>query len=456
MKKSTQIFLSDTFFVALGGALLLALASIFYPVLFYGGLAALVILFLFTLIDRQSLRRVEQFEGRSHISKTPELGETTTVTFELNSNSQSVARLSRLRLVLPALQTLRFPKTMVTMNRRYHEGRVTFESTVVAHTRRLGFETIRELRIFARSSFGLWSRAFDAPVPESQFRVIPTRKRASEQTFRDLAAHQRLLYQGTRQILRGRSADQFHSVRKYQYPDSVRHIDHKKSARFGELMTRVYDTFFDHHLILGLDLGRSMRGTIAGSEKCDYYLAACLALAQSAVTARDRISFFGFSQQVHHLIKSTRNLQSFTPLFEGHRELTPRDEESDFTALPSIVQSISGQRSIVILFTDLAKPSVQDSLLKTLPTLAQRHLTVVVSVLDEALSLEKRLVEFTQEKVTTNDYSDLLYSYWIRDRTQSFKAQVGSFGSAVLVVSEQDWLSVVTRLYGLLRESASL
>lgn len=452
----SRLHLGERFFLVVFATLFLTLAAVFYPILLPTALAAWAGALLIGLWDLTTLSGIDDLRGGCQLPITPELGERTQVRFWVISSSKKVSRLPRIQIVLPVLETLAFPEAIVTLRRSYADGRVSGVVEVDAQTRRLGFEKIATLRLLARSPLGIWFRAFDVPVSESAFRVLPSRRQVSEQTFRDLAANQRLLYQGTRQILRGRAADQFHSVRKYQFPDSIRHIDQKKSAKFNELMTRIYDTFFDHHLVIALDLGRSMRGLIDGSYKSDYYLSACLSLAENAVKSRDRISFFGFSQKVHYLIRGSRNLQAFRPLFEGRPELRPRDEESDYTMLPTIVQGLAGQRSIVLLFTDLSKPSVLEALLKSLPAVSQRHLVVVVSVIDESLMLENRLRDFTDEASTHQDYGDLMYSYWLRDRTEVFERKVGSLGSAVLVVSEKDWLSVIGRLYGLLRSSASL
>src|SRR4029079_18914357 len=103
--------------------------------------------------------------------------------------------------------------------------------------------------------------------------------------------------------------------REYQYPDSIRHIDARKSAKYCQLMTRTYDSLLEHHLILGLDVGRSMYGRMGPSRKLDYYLSACLALAENASQSRDRLSFFAFSQKVHLTVRRSRHMADFRPLF---------------------------------------------------------------------------------------------------------------------------------------------
>ena len=221
--------------------------------------------------------------------------------------------------------------------------------------------------------------------------------------------------------MRGRAAEQFYSLRKYQFPDQIRHIDQKKTAKYGELMTRTYENFLSHHLILALDLGHSMFGTLGQSQKHDFYLAACLTLARNAIQSHDHVSFFGFSQRIHSMIRRTRSLDPFLPLYQGSAEVAPRDEEGNFDLLGPALSRVAGQRSILLIFTDASRPSVQESLLRVMPDLCQRHLTVVISLLDEAYTLERQLDAWDGGNVEMQDYSRFLYNYWIDDRSRVFR-----------------------------------
>jgi uncharacterized protein (DUF58 family) len=449
-------YFTDSFFLLLGGILLLGVASLVWPWLQPIFFLAWPLVAALTWIDRASLVDANRFKAELKIPRTPELGDNTHVEISVIPEGSTLTQLSSLSVTLPPSRTLRFDRSMARLLRHHKEGRVEYSTTVSAHAERLGFERVEAIRLWMVSRLGLWARVAQVPVEAAAFRVIPTRKKTSEQSFHQLVSQQRLLYQGSRQLLRGRSADQFHSIRKYQFPDPLRHLDHKKTAKYGQWMTRIFDTFYDHHIVLGLDLGRAMLGDIEGSSKFDFYLSACLLLAQNAVNARDRVSFFAFSQRTHSVIRNSRRISLFLPLFEGHPDLRPREEESNFELVPPTLSKLTGQRSIFLLFTDITKPSVQEALLKMLPALSQKHLTIVVSVLDRSYVLEQQVMTLADRSFDLSEYNRLLYAYWLNDRTELLRRQIAQYGGGVLMVSHHDWLSIVLKIYSLLRSSVSL
>jgi uncharacterized protein (DUF58 family) len=288
-----------------------------------------------------------------------------------------------------------------------------------------------------------------APVARG---VAPSRTTLSEQAFSELIQTQRVLHQGARLQTRTRAQDQFHSLRKYQYPDPLRHIDQKKSARLGEPVTRTFDTLRSHHLVIALDMGRALSGTIRGSAKMDYYLSAALALAENALRARDEVSFIAFSQTTHFTIRRTRSLAAFRRLFRSENMFSPRDEESDYSTIPNQLVRMAGSRSIVVVLTDLSKPSVQEGLLQALAPVCRKHLAVVASLNDREVDVEEQVLAFKQENFNEK-YPDLLYGYWLREKQSLFREHLARLGGGSIAVNDAYWMSTVERLYELLRAS---
>jgi hypothetical protein len=117
---------------------------------------------------------------------------------------------------------------------------------------------------------------------------------------------------------------------------------------------------------------------------------------------------------------------------------------------------VAGQRSIVLIFTDASRPSVQESLLRVLPEICRRHLTVVISLLDEAYTLERQLDAWDGTKLGMEDYSRFLYNYWIDDRSRVFRSHAARQAGGVVSVTEADWLSVVGKTYDMMRRSLQI
>ena len=199
-----------------------------------------------------------------------------------------------------------------------------------------------------------------------------------------------------------------------------------------------------------------MYGSLSGSSKYDFFLAACLTLAENALVSRDHVSFVAFSQKTHYLIDKARSMKPFEPLFTGHRSLAPCEVESSYLLLNETVSRLSGRRSIILILTDPTKPSVQEALLGVLPALCRRHLVCVVGLIDENFDLDRAVMSYPAGRGTAKGYAGLLYAYWLQEQVNVFRRQVARLGGGVLVVSQREWLSVVSRLYRLLRTSVAM
>jgi uncharacterized protein (DUF58 family) len=340
-----------------------------------------------------------------------------------------------------------------------------FHCQIQSSVLRLGYFELRTWPVSLDSRWSLFKRILQVDIEPIELRVMPDEVRITEEAFIELVKTQKLLLQGTRRQMRTRSADQFHSVRNYQYPDPVRFIDQKKTARYGKLMSRTYETFHSHHLVIAFDSGRSMSGEVRSSAKSDYYLSAALALAESAVHQHDQVSLFTFARTCPFVIKASRALAPFRGLYRAAPNFVARDLETDFSLIAAQVDRLSGTRAIVVILTDLSKPSVQASLLAALGPVCRKHLTVVVSLNDPQLDLEPQVLGFKSEianeslrareiaKDFKTKYADLLYSYWVHDQHQLFREKLARLGGGSIVINDSDWMSSVIRLYQLLRQS---
>jgi hypothetical protein len=78
---------------------------------------------------------------------------------------------------------------------------------------------------------------------------------------------------------------------------------------------------------------------------------------------------------------------------------------------------------------------------------------VVVSLLDEAYDLPGRVFGLEESDFDLPAYNQLLYTYWLNENERVFQRRLSARGGGVVVVPEKEWLSVVEKLYGLLRVS---
>lgn len=439
---------------------MIGIMSFVFPMALIAWIALCLLLLVAAIADRRTLAQPEDFLIEAKAPRDPRLSTETRMELRLEVLSPKVFRLSELRILAAPIPFFGFKQNRIAIKPQRNRKQEYFVEFKNVQVRELGYQQLTHWPLAMTSQFGLFVRSCQMPIEPIEFRVSPERRKLEEQAFQELIQTQKVLFQGARQINRSRSAEQFHSIRKYQFPDSLRHIDHKKSARYQQPMTRIYEAQHSHHLVLALDTGRSMLGDVRGSRKSDYYLSAALALAENALRSRDRVSLFSFADKRRSEIRSARNFASFLPLFRATPEFSPIEVQSDYGLIPKTVSQIAGSRAIVVVLTDISKSSVQDSLIEVLGQTCRKHLTVVISLSDRDNDIDAKILAFDPQSSETREiegfktlYSDLLYSYWAREKEILFRDRFARMGGGSLNVNDADWIASIEKLYSLLRTS---
>lgn len=458
---SRRLSLTPRFFAIYGLAQLAGASAFAWPPMLWAWGILSAALLAAAARDRVRLAGPDDFEGEVALPRSPRLGETCELRANFRARNARAAEQSQVEAFAPRSALLHFDKRRsAPMPSRASDG-ASFCWAFTGQVERLGYERHAALRLSAIGPAGLLRADFELPIAPLEFRVYPARSRVGEQAFARALRAQRLLL-GSRLRADSRSADQFKALRDYRYPDPIRHLDARRSARFDRPISRVFEARHESHLVIALDLGRSMQGRIRGSYKLDYYVSAALALAENAMRSRDRVSLVAFSDRIALEVSGTRSLAPFQALFRADRALSPQDAETDFSILSRRLPRLAGSRAIVAVLSDLSRPSVQDQLLRHAPALCSKHLTVAMSLADADLEPEERTLRFFDaSSAPAGDgpafraaYADLLHAHWSAERLASFRARFARFGGGTLAIDDEAWMEAAIRLYGLLRSSA--
>lgn len=441
-------YLTARFLAYFMGVQLVGLLALRFSLLFELYLVSALYLAYLTWRDRSELSEQQLTLSELELSRVMELGYEGIVRLTLGGALPA----GELRWLPPKSDLLFFAGEPQRFSQHHdNPGQISSEHSFRAI--RLGSDRLERLRLQAFSSRRLWFELVEFRELEQYFRVSPPYREIPESELARIALRQGVFAQGQHTLLRQRAADQFRSLREYRYPDSVRRIDPRKTAKFQRLMTREYDSGERHHLVLGLDLGRDMVGGVSDSHKVDYYLAVCFALAKFAVSQGDRVSFIAFSQRIHLELLNGQRLSDFYALQSGDSRLRPETVESSFELFGSALARAARQRSIVLLFTDFSKPAVQQTLLAALAPIGQKHLTSAVSLVEDRYELRQVLSDSSEQLLAGPGYARLLYSYWLADSLRTFQTHASQSGAGALAIPEQYWLSAALKVYALLRSS---
>ncbi|WP_179872413.1 DUF58 domain-containing protein [Microcella indica] len=196
-------------------------------------------------------------------------------------------------------------------------------------------------------------------------------------------------------MVRGQGTE-FDSLREYVRGDDVRSIDWRATARRSggpgpsggpaqTLMVRTWRPERDRHVVMIVDSGRTSAARIADETRIDTAFESTLLLSALADRAGDRVDVAVFDRRVRGRVQGSRGAELLTRLVETMAPIDPELLETDWSAVPALVRSMTSQRALVVLATPLESPGATRALLAMLPQLTAKHLVVVASVTDPAL-----------------------------------------------------------------------
>jgi len=176
---------------------------------------------------------------------------------------------------------------------------------------------------------------------------------------------------------------EFESLRDYVPGDELRRIDWKATARHAQPIAREYDIERSQHVILCLDLGRSMASDLGLMTKVDHAVNAATLLAYVAARGGDWVGLYAFAQAP--VIYVPPRKQQFPRVLDSLYGLQPQATESNYHRSFMEAAHRIRKRSLVVLFTDLPDPDSSARLLRYVTLLTQRHLVLCAALSDYEL-----------------------------------------------------------------------
>ncbi|BDZ45993.1 lipoprotein [Naasia aerilata] len=249
---------------------------------------------------------------------------------------------------------------------------------------RRGERRTEQVTIRAVGPLGLWARQATLAAPGA-VRVLPPFN--SRRHLPSRLARLRELDGRTSVMIRGQGTE-FDSLREYVRGDDVRSIDWRATARRGparagqQVMVRTWRPERDRRVVLVLDSGRTSAARVEDEPRLDTAFEAALLLAALATRAGDRIDLLAFDRRVRARVQGVSGAELLSRMVDAMAPLEPDLIETDWTAVPGQVRSITSQRSLVVLLTSIDASGSSRGLLSVLPQLTRRHMVVVASVTD--------------------------------------------------------------------------
>jgi uncharacterized protein (DUF58 family) len=249
--------------------------------------------------------------------------------------------------------------------------------------RRSGALTIR-----ARGPLGLAARQATILAP-GNIRVLPPF--ASRKHLPSRLAQLRELDGRTSLLIRGQGTE-FDSLREYVRGDDVRSVDWRASARRTDpvqggpgLVVRTWRPERDRRVVIVIDSGRTSAARIDREPRLDTAFESTLLLAALASHAGDRVDVVVYDQRARGRVQGATGADLLSRLVDTMAGIDPQLIETDWTAIPGLVRSVTAQHALVVIATSIDSPGSARGLLAVLPQLTRKHTVVVSSVTDPAV-----------------------------------------------------------------------
>jgi uncharacterized protein (DUF58 family) len=174
----------------------------------------------------------------------------------------------------------------------------------------------------------------------------------------------------------------FDTLRDYVDGDDVRSIDWRATARRSEVVVRTWRPERDRRLLVVLDTSRTSAGRVGDVPRLDAALDAALLLTALATRAGDHVDLIAIDRELRAAVQDVGRNEVLARMVDAVAGLEPALVESDGRRLVAEVLRRARRRSLVVLFTTLDRPALEEGLLPSLASLTTRHTVVLAAVGD--------------------------------------------------------------------------
>lgn len=339
------------------------------------GVVEIVLLFV-VLVDAVLCVAPRRIDVSREVDESVTLGEEAVLTWSVANRATRRARVTVTDALWPSLQAER---RRVSASLR--AGARLRAKTLLRPTRRGRFP-LRDVTVRVEGPLRMVSRQATRHV-DGGIRVMPAYP-SREEVQRRIRVP-RVLEVGLRSIRVNGGGTEFDQLRDYRPDDEFRRIDWPATVRLQRPIVKQYRAERNQNIVLLLDNGRVMAGTVGGVPRVEHAMDAVLGVVQTATKLGDRVGMLAFDRQVRSILVPTNGKSQLGRAAEAMYMLEPDYSESAYQVAFNYATARFRRRSLFIVLTDLVEAAVEQALLPAMPIITRRHLVVVAAVQDPAV-----------------------------------------------------------------------
>ena len=328
------------------------------------------------VVDAVLCTSPKRIDVKRQLDESVTIGESMTLTWLVDNRAARIARVTVTDALWPSLEAER---RRVSAN--LQPGARLRAATTLRPSRRGRFP-LRDITVRVEGPLHLVNRQATRAL-EGGLRVMPAYP-SREEVQRRIRVP-RVLEVGLRSIRVSGGGTEFDQLRDFRPDDEFRRIDWPSSVRLQRPIVKQYRAERNQNVVLLLDNGRVMAGTVGGVPRVEHAMDAVLGVVQAATKLGDRVGMLAFDRQVRSIVVPTNGKSQLGRAAEAMYMLEPDYSESAYLAAFNYATARFRRRSLFIVLTDLVEAAVEQALLPALPIITRRHLVVVAAVQDPAV-----------------------------------------------------------------------
>lgn len=178
---------------------------------------------------------------------------------------------------------------------------------------------------------------------------------------------------------------EFESLGAYTPGDEIRRLDWRATARMRRPIVRRYHAERSQTTLIVVETGRLMGTEIGTRTKLDHALGAALALVHACRSFEDRVGFMAFDRELRAWVTPQEARRSMGSVLAATLPLQPSPLEPSYRLLSNTLARRQRKRALIVLLTDFVEGASADQLELHLAALARRHRLLLVALRDPIL-----------------------------------------------------------------------
>jgi uncharacterized protein (DUF58 family) len=248
-----------------------------------------------------------------------------------------------------------------------------------------------------------------------------------------------LNYGAQRSKMKGLGAE-FYGMRKYVFGDQFRLIDWKASVRSRQLIVKEFESERDVTVMILIDSSESMAGGQIENTKFEYSIQAAMLLAKVALTRRDQVGVFTFSDRKNsRFLKPESGDDKFYQILDFVAKVKPQGKCKIIESLNYFIRRFQ-KRSLIFLISDLEAQSeeITKAIGKLIPF---NHTVILVNPFSPWFEIHEIDLDPTDKALAEAISEEMM------EHILSVKQNIRNMGVSIITVGPDDMLNQVLRNY---------